>query len=509
MSTTNSSVKAIRGTQAERLAANTTSMAIGTEWIESDTGLVYVLSFDPAQKKNVWALVGGTAAEFAPGDVTIYMNATTGNDANSGLSASTAIRTIAELNRRLPAMNAGTLHVLMAAGTYDVADNPFCPTLYAPVQTRPRGQRLVLVGTFANDTATLTNTTPDATGNVLTVAGPLTVGQYRGKYVEILSGDNAGVWGQVLDNDATTITLAQPLYASLGAGDTFRVRTPATIINALVPFQIGGLNGYDCGVGMQAITVQGACQTYANLELDRCHFATGGRIFFINRGARVDVGPITDEDYFDAGAFPCGIYVYGTGASGPGVGGSIDVINGAHANLAGVFDDTALVASAQANMNVFAPDMRNSVAAFFLTSIGSVSGFGGGLTSSIYDVDAGAGYRTEFGTYNPVGAIVADEGSNVAAAELVIQDNDAQAGVFAQKQATALLTNVTGTGNTGVGAGVENGGKIYFDAATTVSGTGGEALLGPAAPQTWASISGVATYSAVSDVRDNVIAEIF
>jgi hypothetical protein len=420
--------------------------------------------------------------------------------ANSGSTPDTAIKTFTELNKRLPAMNSGKLHVHLAPGTYPPVPGP----LYVPIQTGPDGQELVIIGHMATE-ATLTNTVADPSGTTLTVAGPLVPNQYRGKFVEITSGNSAGVWVEVATNTATTLSLLQPSLFDFGIGDTFEIKQSDVILDGVSgQFLVLGVAGSNCQIGFTQVKFIGSAALSVQYQLDRCEIDTQGLPFFTNQLARLDVGPLHEETFFDFLLLPAGLWIHG---SDSGVGGSFNVSQKSQCFSAIVADDTGFLVSELSIHQCFAIDGLRC--AWALDTAKDVVVFGFPL-SSMRDLPPGAQFNFEGGPSTAAAVFDIFSDSTLAAMSSVDISNNSVPAFSVTDYSSADLIEVSGTGNVPLGARTENSGRIGFvDGLTTVTGTVDDVQLGPAAPQTWASIAAVPIFSAVSDVRGNVILALF
>lgn len=230
-----------------------------------------------------WQLVGGGSKDETTAPITYYVNGSSGNDANDGLTSGSAFATIQHAISLIPRVIRHLVTVNVASGNYQgffIAGRTIDP---APDPTNSLAGIYVVgsyvTATVATGSATgvLTSTTTggDVNSPTPTVVGDsvnaLTVNNVKGKLLKMTSGANVGTILPILSNTATTITVC--FNEALGAiGDTYTILDWGTIIDSAT--QAGGFldppspnlpSDPDVGIGVsnntmgyfQGITVQG------------------------------------------------------------------------------------------------------------------------------------------------------------------------------------------------------------------------------------------------------------
>ena len=102
------------------------------------------------------------------------------------------------------------------------------------------------------------------------------------------------------------------------------------------------------------------------------------------------------------------------------------------------------------------------------------------------------------GNYYNITANILFTGTNVIS-------NNLHDGIHLTGPATFRLEAVTGTGNAGWGVNVQNGAKVYMNAATTLTGTLGNATVNNLTPLVWATDFATDGDSAVNDADSSLI----
>lgn len=195
----------------------------GTLWRRDTTGSSGT-SFD-LDEQALW-----TPLTPAPLPTNLYVDATTGNDANSGSLAS-PLQSLGEVIRRVN-RSSGPLPgnrcvVTFAAGMYVWSET------LGPVRFR---DLIAFVGEGIIVTAPSAFAQGGTTSVQIVSTGGLTINEYQGLFIEILDGPAAGDIRQVRDNGTSVITPTAAFSAAPVAGNSYR------IIEPLVEFQVPSYN---------------------------------------------------------------------------------------------------------------------------------------------------------------------------------------------------------------------------------------------------------------------------
>lgn len=182
------------------------------------------------------------ATPFVPGiirsvvtiaDIALFVNAATGNDANDGLSAGTALATVQAARAKIPPNCIHNVTINVAAGTYtgpfDFTGFTIAPTVLVQV-----------VGAMASPTLT-TGTTSGTVGTVTALSGATTpqsfqdltqtwtVNELRGKWVSIAGSTTYRMIGA---NTATSITLVGT--GTVTAGQSYAILAPSVTLTSSI-----------------------------------------------------------------------------------------------------------------------------------------------------------------------------------------------------------------------------------------------------------------------------------
>lgn len=166
---------------------------------------------------------GGTttgAATSTTEELTLWVDGASGDDGNTGVGEANALATIEAAEAKVPDVVAHTTRIRVKAGTYSM-----------PVwRARQLKERLIVEGTemveLEPSTAAL-----GGTGQTVVVTSGLTLDEYVGKTIEILTGAAAGDRRTIRDNTTTNITPCERFSAAVASGDTFRICEPAAVID--------------------------------------------------------------------------------------------------------------------------------------------------------------------------------------------------------------------------------------------------------------------------------------
>jgi hypothetical protein len=159
-----------------------------------------------------------------PPTIDVYL-ATTGNDANNGLTPLTPVLTLAGAYSKIPS-NATLAVIHVASGTYAWTPLPFALTILGDGAGQPGDTGFTTVATGVSAAGT------NATN--LTLAAPVAVNLYRGLTLEWRSGAANGHRLSVRDNTATVVTPVEVAgyptsVIDPGVGSDFAIIRPAVI----------------------------------------------------------------------------------------------------------------------------------------------------------------------------------------------------------------------------------------------------------------------------------------
>lgn len=212
-------------------------------WSEVDGG-------DPLVHDRAMILVSKSDSPTHPptrttGELHIYADGTSGDDANDGKTLATAVKTLTRAVNLIPENIAHNCAIHLS-GTFEqgnsttvVAKNFESATgLNIPLIIDGGSAVTVLAGPFTSDASSIASIgdsgqswTPDA---------------YRGRIVHVTSGPAAGNRRMIYSNDATTLVPHKNWTVDPGVGATFQIEEPATVLNSTT---IGLLNFVSGGNG--------------------------------------------------------------------------------------------------------------------------------------------------------------------------------------------------------------------------------------------------------------------
>lgn len=180
----------------------------------------------------------GSGGTLAPQDVYV---ATTGSDANDGLSPAAPVATLArayELVGTGPIENRSYIH--LASGSYELAEAPFTTLGDGLVTLLGDGAGQAGDDGFV-EVSTGVTSAPSAFRFEAIVAGPLVANDLIGYVIEFTSGGFEGHRRHIARNTTTTIRFATGLASAPPAGVTFRILAPGVTLNNpdLTPRTIG------------------------------------------------------------------------------------------------------------------------------------------------------------------------------------------------------------------------------------------------------------------------------
>lgn len=434
-------------------------------------------------------------ATVTTGELHVYADGTSGDDANDGLSAATPKKTLQAAFDLVPNFinHWTTLH---ASGTFEEADGRLT------ISARNLQSSLIITGDFAvtavddnvgsNYTATAPETGISNIGD--TVSAVWTVDEHKGYWVEFLDGPLIGKMAMVYSNTADTLVFSKDQSESPAAGSQFRIVRPTTTINADTTYGIFSVFG--C-VGDGSIYFQ-------NL------FLTGSKVGLsaYNNLSRVYATQIiqpTGREWSYRKTF--------------GGGNAVSVIqynNGVYTFTLNEIGVSLLTATFSMRA---ATELRLSNSVLTLIAAVNCTLFhrgGNRIAKAIYetcaDYDAQgsdfmfkyAGYRENLfgGSSGPAIKFV---GSTVRinAGSLTVSDSGSH-GIEAQSSFLKIEGVITGTGNAGAGVYAHSGSVVHIKDGSppTLTGTVGDlAVSDPAVEEeTWANIDGGAAVAVLTEM---------
>lgn len=410
------------------------------------------------------------------GDFVVYVDSVFGNDGNDGLSPATALLNIDTAFGKLPMFWRGKCRIYLAAGAYPTSIGNLI--LGGPLG--PNSQTFFLIGPMVDSGLGVRLTDAASTTLVVNVVGGgLGVDALVGQRIRYTSGTQNGQTRTVTTNSATAITLNVALGGAPGVNDTFVLEKAGATITPTGSLTMStaalGPRPSRASIAMYGIkwvmpvttgvlTFNGG-GTYA--WLDSCEFDLGGthnnavaaqfHAKLIMAGLQFyypDVSNSTFESacYFHNGflnAFTSGLIIQ-HGAISTGLylvmdSCAVDITLGA----------TAYFIAPYIKKGGIAVDDR-SLANF--TSPGTIDGVG--VTGKLLYVRTGS-------VIDGIGPLV-----------LKNSNDDA---LYVDRSSVVGATTITGAGNTGYGIHLASGGNVVADAATTVTGTAGDILVGATA----------------------------
>ena len=196
-----------------------------------------------------WELIGGPGAALEdPTTLTIYV-ATTGNDANDGLTPATALLTLGGALRRIAVYGPTARWMIsMGVGVFPVSPavtNAFQSNYYL-IPTTGGGQGLTvecpaIVGTMVDSgqgvrtmSAFAAGTAPTYTTMTDSVGG-FVVSAFSSMWARFITGANTGKCFKIQDNGAAIITLILNGATGFVNGDTFVIEDIGTTIQKTIP----------------------------------------------------------------------------------------------------------------------------------------------------------------------------------------------------------------------------------------------------------------------------------
>jgi hypothetical protein len=233
----NDTIEAGETTTIKRSLGELTGMYVFNQALAD--GRLSLISITPAPNEAFW--VAG-ASDATTANLTLYVNAATGNDGNDGKTPTTAFLTIQKAIDSLPDRIRHRVSINVAAGNYagfsiigfiidPAAGVTTCGITILGAYTNASVATGTATGTF---TSTTTGSSATVTYTVLGDTGQnWTVNDLRGKVLEVLTGTSAGSIIPIVSNTANTLTLAST--SAVGSvGGTYAIRDWASVINTPV-----------------------------------------------------------------------------------------------------------------------------------------------------------------------------------------------------------------------------------------------------------------------------------
>ena len=431
--------------------------------------------------------------------IALYVDPLTGNDGNACISAAAPCLTCNGAISKLPKLIGKRAVVTLAAGTYSTAGSGCAVDQISMLpfsdSTSTADAQLIFQGTLEN----VTPATGSATGTLSSFAASSstafavatdsaatwTVNDFQGKLFVTTGGTGSGKTYAIISNTATAITLAGTI-TTMSATTTYAIQDSGTNMSgfavsgsgpnsvAQAIFMVGGGtpaakqsgNGSDgqstgdlqikwikFSGSSTSITSSGALQVsvFAN------HFAGNQNCVVQLGNARMSV---VANSYTSTGTFS-GMYAASSDAS---VGAQV---------------------TATGNVQIAGGTMFN-----FKTGTALLTrNYGNGMTGSGMILSRGANVNSTqdrftgiLGATNPCLSLAAGTGlSRPSSSYLSATNVDCASGasdaVYVDGSSQALLSTVTGTGNTGYGVRAEYGGRVEITSTTTVTGTTNDILI--------------------------------
>jgi len=443
-----------------------------------------------------------------------YADGTTGDDANSGLTALLPKKTLSAVFALIPKLVRHNVCVHLS-GTFQLgADWGGYYYEYLLLTHHVDDGVMILIDGGADYAVVADNggsawaaDIASTTAVGLTTAG-WTVNAYRGYMVEITTGVAAGQTRMIQSNTATTITPCRNFDGTLppAAGDGFRIVRPLTRLQINAAATFGGFAGYmfqgahtfgkvfwqrlSLGDTVQLGTEDGMILGFSHIVSD----ATAGTYpIYVYSGSRVDlVGGYYDTTWFyqvtDATASNVGVGVPG------GTGPRLACVNGF-----GIFIYSSVLSACNVYNSVLTDVSRGTFVFRGFGMYGCTFNEGYALasggcfaTTSGFATTRITGYQLS-GLYMENSKCRVEAGvdfSNCSLFGIEMYDSDLVLG-------GTNAARVTGSANANCGVLARNCSRVQFVEAypPTLTGVGGDVMVGNhvVADTTWAAISGVYT----------------
>lgn len=155
-------------------------------------------------------------------DVVLFVDAVSGDDSRSGLSAATALRSFDVAIGKLPRSWVGKCRVNLASGSYSSA----LSELLFDGPVGGLAEPLMIIGPLIDSGLGTLIDTGGSTTTVINAGAGMVVNAHFGMRLRVLTGARAGQTRTIVSNTATSFTLNNPLTGGATAlGDTMIVET--------------------------------------------------------------------------------------------------------------------------------------------------------------------------------------------------------------------------------------------------------------------------------------------
>jgi hypothetical protein len=502
------------GLYPEQPSATADGVSAGDIFITTDAGLaerIFIVRLDSTGARE-WSEI---KALDAPTTLTLYI-ATTGNNANDGLTPATALLTL-DMALRLITENSPTQRwmISMGIGTFPVSPttvNAFqsnyyeipytgggqgllveCPAIVGTMVDSGQGVRTM--SAFAAGTAPTYTTMTDSVGGFV-------VSAFSSMWARFVTGANTGKCFKIQDNGAAIITLILNGATGFVNGDTFVIEDIGTIIQKTIP---GGSPAQtDTWAGGHCIFdaivfeyVQNAVTQTVNINLPGGGM---GRVRFKNNATAT--GSLLLN--FNEGNWGVGIInrYHSSTVYGPkqNVIGGVDFIGNSSLIFPSFNDKAPSLISGRFENCTFILNGDAQVTGFYLKT-GSVSTSFAGSRAFVTNgrIDASPGALLVINGISFRGQILCTNGAYIRVTAVDLSNGTAGDIIVAAEQAGVRASGIVSGGtNTGVPWVCRLGSKIIMDSPGTnqsvlgaVAGT--DVTVGGNATTTYANINGRTT----------------
>lgn len=402
----------------------------------------------------------------------IYADSVTGNDSNNGLSLLTPKKTIEAAVALIPRVIKHDT-VVHLNGTFSLSIRILLSSIV------DYGVTLMIDG--GSEVTTLAGPyTADIHSSTTVGLSSLTMStdQYKGYWIKILSGPQAGVLMPVFSNTETTFTMIATLTGDPGTC-SFSIVKPATTLSSTSTKWLYNACSGGGQVKMQRFTIGN--YLYVGNHTASCQWTSLGAMIFegttscgVYSSSPAGKFVLTDSIYLPTNPSTydslnwCGITV---------CSGSISLDAQTYNILYGIIANTITAKGASF-------DMGYGFRVKKITVQRGYTGVNGGIAKS-------TGYQTKIDSSPDVGLIIQD-GSDVIIAGAVDISSCTSHGIEVNGSTLRFTGIASGTGNGGAGCYAHNGSRVTIanGSAPTLTGTAGNlAVSNPAAQEsTWAAI---------------------
>lgn len=477
---TNVNVHVMEGPLADRPAPD--KVPGGDFYFATDTQQLF-LSVRQDGVPPYWFLIGGAAG----GNIIQFLKPVTGNDALDGLTPATAIKTLDEVKRRLPALNGGECRVfVIEPGTNVMPEDG----IYVPIPINPQGEsQFEGEGLVIDARGALVVTESRVVSGDDFFGGTITYGGAalpRDTLIKMTSGANAGRYGTIRSTVAgapnvSTFSIGF-FFSPILTNETFDVVEQGYVLDATNGGFFFGFPGLRQTFNLVATKVLGGFGFGARglaWSTPLCVFNTqGAGLTMADRDGSWGIASLP-PDLDDGSMSNAAIITFGR--DGFGNGGSLNANVNAEVGVALQATDTLIVAERGCSLTLFPCSLVNSPVVHIqptFTQLGGFApfpGFDGDATGMIAgflwnpDTESNIGFITAAirlagggGTADPSG------GTTLNVLRVENNQND---GVQLDAGVTANFFGVTtdpALPNVGTGLAVSRGGKAYYDAGTAI-----------------------------------------